>query len=85
MAVTVAGSPQCFTKMVTRAPVWIPCPKGKELNIQNVGMNTLWISFNGTTEFHCASGTSFDARMEFTGFWVRTKFGVTKVAGLVTS
>lgn len=85
MAVTVAGSPQCFTEIVTREPKWVACPAGKELNLQNIGMSTLWISFDGKTEFHCASGTSFDARMEFQGFWRRTKLGVTKMACLVTS
>ena len=85
MAVTVAGSPQCFTREVTRVPTRVSCPSGKELNIRNVGMTTLWISLDGKAEFDVASGTSFDARLEFDGFWVRTKFGVTKVVGVVTS
>jgi len=85
MAITVAGSPQCFSEIVTRAPHRIECHSGKELNIRNVGMNTLWISLDGHTEFDVASGTSFDARLEFEGFWVRTKFGATKMVGLVTS
>jgi len=85
MAVTVAGSPQCFTRSVTRVPERIACPAGKELNVRNVGMNTLWISLDGHAEFDVASGTSFDARLEFDGFWVRTKFGSTKMVGVVTS
>jgi len=85
MAVTVAGSPQCFSEVITRVPRRIKCSAGKEVNIRNVRMNTLWISLDGHAEFDVASGTSFDARLEFDGFWARTKFGVTKVVGLVTS
>ena len=85
MTITVAGSPQCFSEVVTRVPRRIECHSGKELNIRNVSMNTLWVSLDGVAEFDVASGTSFDARLEFDGVWVRTKFGVTKVVGLVTS
>ena len=85
MTITVAGLPQCFTETVTRVPRRIDCHSGKEINVRNVGMNTLFISLDGKAEFDVASGTSFDARLEFEGFWVRTKFGVTKVVGLVTS
>jgi hypothetical protein len=86
MAVTVAGSPMCFAMKVGRIPKRIVCPGGKEITVQSLGPNTLWLSFDGgATELFVACGTSFDQRLDFEEVLVRTKIGETSLQGMVTS
>lgn len=85
MANTVAGTPKSFTREIDRHPVRIDCPRGKELSLQNIGINTLWVSFDTKNWFFVASGTSFECRMEFDWLTVRTKIGRTRMVGMVTT
>jgi hypothetical protein len=85
MANTVAGSPLSYSRIVSRRPEKVDCPKGKEVAVRNTGMSTLWISFDQKVYFDVASGTSFDVRAEADHFWVRTKVGTTSVVVLVTT
>ena len=56
----------------------------RQISLRNIGVNTLWISFNKRKWLDVACGTSWDDRVTVTGFWYQTQTGMTSfvVVGL---
>lgn len=49
----------------------------RQVSLRNTGVNTLWVSFDRTSWFDVAAGTSFDDRFIVRGFWYCTQLGTT--------
>lgn len=49
----------------------------RQVSMRNTGCNTLWFSFDRSSWFDCAAGTSWDDRIAVTGFWFCTQLGAT--------
>lgn len=49
----------------------------RQVSLRNTGTNTLWVSFDHSTWFDIAAGTSFDDRVSEIGFWYCTQLGIT--------
>jgi hypothetical protein len=50
----------------------------RQISLRNVGVNTLWVSFDRQHWFDIACGTSFDDRVNVKGMWYRTQLGQTR-------
>jgi hypothetical protein len=51
----------------------------RQVSLRNTGVNTLWMSFDRVTWFDVACGTSWDDRVNVSGFWYRTQVGRTSL------
>lgn len=49
----------------------------RQVSIRNVGVNTLWMSFDKENWHDVACGTSYDERVRVDGFWYCTQTGRT--------
>lgn len=49
----------------------------RQISLRNTGVNTLWMSFDRKNWFDVACGTSWDDRVNASGFWYCTQVGVT--------
>lgn len=49
----------------------------RQISLRNTGVNTLWMSFDRSSWFDVACGTSWDDRVSTGGFWYCTQVGIT--------
>lgn len=49
----------------------------RQVSLRNIGTEALWFSFDNTTWFDVACGTSWDDRVRVNKMWVRTQTGWT--------
>lgn len=49
----------------------------RQISLRNTGVNTLWLSFDRTSWFDVACGTSWDDRVTAQGLWFCTQLGRT--------
>lgn len=50
----------------------------RQVSLRNVGVNTLWMSFDKQKWHDVACGTSWDDRVSVSGFWYCTQVGKTR-------
>lgn len=72
------GSPLFFEDMAEPEPDQFSLPgRSSHFGIKNIGVNTLWLSFDGFNYFDVAVGTSYEDNMYYSSFWAKTLNGYT--------